>query len=49
MVYAIDEVCGQEAGKYLHLGATMYDTEDTVLTLQPRDALSISRTISSDF
>jgi adenylosuccinate lyase len=31
MVYALDEVCGKEAVKYVYLGATSYDTEDTIL------------------
>lgn len=40
MVEALAEVCG-EAGKYVHLGATSYDIEDTALALALRDALSI--------
>jgi adenylosuccinate lyase len=39
-VEALSEVCG-DAGKYVHLGATSYDIEDTALALILRDALSI--------
>lgn len=41
MVYAFEEVCDGDAGKYIHLGATSYDTEDTALALQLREALAI--------
>ncbi len=41
MVRAFTEVCEGDAGKYIHLGATSYDTEDTALALQLRDALAI--------
>jgi len=41
MVRAFTEVCDGDAGKYIHLGATSYDTEDTALALQLRDALAI--------
>ena len=41
MVYALEEVCEGDAGKYIHLGATSYDTEDTALALQLREALAI--------
>ena len=41
MVYALDEVCEGDAGNYIHLGATSYDTEDTALALQLREALAI--------
>lgn len=41
MVRAFTEVCVGDAGKYIHLGATSYDTEDTALALQLRDALAI--------
>ncbi|MBI3987160.1 MAG: adenylosuccinate lyase, partial [Lentisphaerae bacterium] len=34
MVKAFTEVCGPEAGKYIHYGATSYDIEDTALALQ---------------
>ncbi|MEM3832023.1 MAG: adenylosuccinate lyase [Thermoprotei archaeon] len=40
MVEALAEVCN-DAGKYVHLGATSYDIEDTALALALRDALSI--------
>jgi adenylosuccinate lyase len=41
MVRALTEVCDGDAGDYIHLGATSYDTEDTALALQLRDALGI--------
>jgi adenylosuccinate lyase len=39
MVKALTEQCKGEAGKYIHLGATSYDIEDTAIALQFRDAL----------
>jgi len=41
LVYALEEVCDGDAGRYVHLGATSYDTEDTALALQLREALGI--------
>jgi len=41
MVRALTEVCDGDAGNYIHLGATSYDTEDTASALQIRDALGI--------
>ncbi len=41
MVRALTEVCGAEAGKYVHFGATSYDIEDTALALQLIAALNI--------
>ncbi len=41
MVKALTEVCGPEAGKYIHLGATSYDIEDTALALQLGAALDL--------
>ncbi len=41
MVYALQEVCDGDAGGYIHLGATSYDTEDTALALQLRKAMDI--------
>lgn len=41
MVYALQEVCEGNAGGYIHLGATSYDTEDTALALQLRTAMDI--------
>ncbi len=41
MVRALTEVCGDEAGKYVHFGATSYDIEDTALALQLIAALKI--------
>jgi len=41
MVYALTEACEGEAGKYVHLGATSYDIEDTALALQFRESLNI--------
>ncbi len=39
MVRALTEACDGDAGRYVHLGATSYDIEDTALALQMRDAL----------
>lgn len=41
MVRALTEACDGDAGRYVHLGATSYDIEDTALALQMRDALKI--------
>jgi adenylosuccinate lyase len=41
MVYALQEVCEGDAGGFIHLGATSYDTEDTALALQLRKAMNI--------
>lgn len=43
MVRALSEACGQKAGKYVHLGATSYDIEDTALALQLSAALDLVR------
>ncbi len=40
-VKALSEVCKGDAGKYIHLGATSYDIEDTALALQLREAIEI--------
>jgi len=40
MVKALDEQCENNAGKYIHLGATSYDTEDTSTALQLKEALN---------
>ncbi|MFW9940149.1 MAG: adenylosuccinate lyase [Candidatus Thorarchaeota archaeon] len=44
MVKALDEQCENGAGKYVHLGATSYDTEDTATSLQLKEALSFIKT-----
>lgn len=41
MVRALTEVCSRSAGKYVHLGATSYDIEDTALALQLSAALRV--------
>jgi len=41
MVKALTEVCEGDAGRYVHLGATSYDIEDTALALQLREAVKI--------
>lgn len=41
MVKALTEACEGDAGKYVHLGATSYDIEDTALALQLREAFKI--------
>lgn len=40
MVKALAEKCG-DAGKYVHLGATSYDIEDTAFALRFREAIKI--------
>ncbi len=40
MVKALAEQCEDGAGKFVHLGATSYDTEDTATSLQLREALN---------
>ncbi len=39
MVQALSEQCEGESGKYVHLGATSYDIEDTATALQLKEAL----------
>ena len=39
MVKALDEQCEGDAGKYIHLGATSYDIEDTATALQLTEAI----------
>ncbi|MEJ2296160.1 MAG: lyase family protein, partial [Candidatus Lokiarchaeota archaeon] len=41
MVKALTEQCEGDAGKYIHLGATSYDIEDTAIALQLREALLV--------
>ena len=41
MVKALTEVCGADSGKFIHLGATSYDIEDTALALQLSRAMGI--------
>jgi len=40
MVKALSEQCEGSAGKYVHLGATSYDIEDTATALQLKEALT---------
>ncbi|MFX0002713.1 MAG: adenylosuccinate lyase [Promethearchaeota archaeon] len=40
MVKALAEQCRNNAGKYVHLGATSYDIEDTASALQLKDAIN---------
>jgi len=40
MVKALAEQCEGDAGKYIHLGATSYDIEDTAIALQLKEALT---------
>jgi len=40
MVKALTEQCEGDAGKFIHLGATSYDIEDTATALQLRNALT---------
>ena len=39
MVKSLAEQCEKDAGKYVHLGATSYDIEDTATALQLKEAL----------
>jgi adenylosuccinate lyase len=39
MVKALSEQCEGDAGKYIHLGATSYDIEDTATALQLKEAI----------
>ncbi|MFX1366270.1 MAG: adenylosuccinate lyase [Promethearchaeota archaeon] len=43
MVKALAEQCEGDAGKYIHLGATSYDIEDTAIALQLKEALNYLR------
>lgn len=40
MVKGLAEQCEDDAGKYVHLGATSYDIEDTATALQLKEALN---------
>ncbi|MFX0028636.1 MAG: adenylosuccinate lyase [Candidatus Hermodarchaeota archaeon] len=40
MVKGLAEQCEEDSGKYIHLGATSYDIEDTAMALQLREALN---------
>jgi len=40
MVKGLAEQCENDAGKYIHLGATSYDIEDTAAALQLKEALN---------
>jgi adenylosuccinate lyase len=42
MVKSLAEQCENNAGKYVHLGVTSYDIEDTATALQLRDALNFT-------
>jgi adenylosuccinate lyase len=41
MVRGLTEICSEEAGKYVHLGATSYDIEDTAMALQLSQAIDV--------
>src|SRR6266705_544633 len=41
VVLALTEACGDDAGKYVHLGATSSDILDTATALQLRDAIRV--------
>ena len=43
MVKGLSEQCEGDAGKYVHLGATSYDIEDTAIALQLKEALEFIR------
>ncbi len=44
MVKSLAEQCEKDAGKFVHLGATSYDIEDTATALQLREALKYIKT-----
>lgn len=44
MVKGLAEQCEGDAGKYIHLGATSYDIEDTAIALQLKEALHYIQT-----
>jgi adenylosuccinate lyase len=44
MVKGLTEQCEKDAGKYVHLGATSYDIEDTATALQLKKALKCIKT-----
>ena len=44
MVKALAEQCEGDAGKFIHLGATSYDIEDTAFALQLREAIKYIET-----
>ncbi len=46
MVRALTEVCQADAGRFVHLGATSYDIEDTALALQLTAALALIRRLT---
>ncbi|MFW9987970.1 MAG: adenylosuccinate lyase [Candidatus Odinarchaeota archaeon] len=48
MVKALAEQCEGDAGKYIHLGATSYDIEDTAIALQLKEALIYIRKVLLD-
>ncbi len=48
MVRAFTEVCKEDAGKFIHFGATSYDIEDTALALQLTSALDIIKRLLMD-
>ena len=41
MVQGLTEICSGDAGKYVHLGATSYDIEDTAMALQLSQAINV--------
>jgi adenylosuccinate lyase len=49
MVRALSEQCKGDAGKFVHLGATSYDIEDTAIALQLREALLYIRVSLKSF
>ncbi len=48
MVRALTEVCAGTAGRFVHLGATSYDIEDTALALQLTAALGVIRRLAGE-
>ncbi len=49
MVQGLTEICSGEAGKFVHLGATSYDIEDTATALQLSQAIDVLAKSVKDF
>lgn len=48
MVRALSEACTEDSGRYVHLGATSYDIEDTALAIQLDSALGVIEKLLRD-
>ncbi len=43
LLKALEQACGQEAGRFIHYGATTQDIQDTAQVLEIRDVLTVVR------